>query len=70
MASAWEVVQESTGFSPNESDFGHTVGPLTLLHDAVTPSEARGNLVESESGIICAQLDCWLKICFHLPKKK
>ncbi len=34
MLSAREVCQESTGFSPNDLVFGHTVrGPLAVLRD-------------------------------------
>ncbi len=51
LLAAREVVQESTGFSPNELVFGHTVrGPLTLLHDAVAPEEPPSNLVEYVNG--------------------
>ena len=51
MLAAREVVQESTGFSPNELVFGHRVrGPLALLNDAVTPSETPSNLVDYVNG--------------------
>ncbi len=37
-----EVVKESTGFSPNELVFGHTVrGPIALLADEWRTSIAR-----------------------------
>lgn len=51
MLAAREVVQESTGFSPNELVFGHRVrGPLALLSDAVTPSETPSSLVDYVNG--------------------
>lgn len=45
---AWEVVQESTGFSPNKLVFGHTVrGPVVArLHDVVARPGPPGNPVE------------------------
>lgn len=48
-----EVVQDSTGFSPNELVFGHSVrGPLALLHDAVAPpsSDPPPNLIDYVNG--------------------
>lgn len=40
LLSAREVVQESTGFSPNDMIFGHTVrGPLAVLQTECQPSK-------------------------------
>ncbi|XP_027894500.1 uncharacterized protein LOC114157600 [Xiphophorus couchianus] len=51
LLAAREVVQESTGFSPNELVFGHAVrGPLKLLHDAVRPSQPPSNLIDYVNG--------------------
>lgn len=39
-----EVIQESTGFSPNDLFFGHTVhGPLAVLQDGLIESEPPKN---------------------------
>lgn len=44
-------VQESTGFSPDELVFGHTVcGPLNQLYDQVAQSEPPPNLIDYISG--------------------
>ncbi len=46
MLSAREVCQESTGFSPNDLVFGHTVrGPLAVLRDNWTESTPPKNLI-------------------------
>lgn len=46
MLSAHEVCQESTGFSPNDLVFGHTVrGPLAVLRDNWTESTPPKNLI-------------------------
>ena len=51
LLAAREVVQDSTGFSPNELVFGHTMlGPLKLLHDSVGLSEPPSNLVDYVNG--------------------
>ena len=51
LLAAREVVQESTGFSPNELVFGHTVrGPLALLHDPVAQPEPPQNLIDYVNG--------------------
>nr|XP_046229617.1 uncharacterized protein LOC124050808 isoform X1 [Scatophagus argus] len=51
LLAAREVSQESTGFSPNELVFGHTVrGPLTLAHDGVALSEPPSNLIDYVNG--------------------
>lgn len=42
-----EVVQESTGFSPNELVFGHTVrGPIALLADEWRTSDPPENVLD------------------------
>ena len=47
LLAAREVVQGSTGFSPNELVFGHTVrGSLALLHDPVAQPEPPQNLID------------------------
>lgn len=53
MLAAREVVQDSTGFSPNELVFGHSVrGLLALLHDAVAlpSSDPPPNLIDYVNG--------------------
>uniref|UniRef100_A0A4W6FVS0 Gypsy retrotransposon integrase-like protein 1 n=1 Tax=Lates calcarifer TaxID=8187 RepID=A0A4W6FVS0_LATCA len=51
LLAAREVVQESTGFSPNDLVFGHRVrGPLTLLYDHVGQSEPPVNLLDFVNG--------------------
>ena len=51
MLSAREVVQASTGFSPNDLVFGHSVrGPLALLQDGLVESEPPTNLVDYVNG--------------------
>ncbi|XP_034567353.1 uncharacterized protein LOC117832370 [Notolabrus celidotus] len=51
LLAAREVIQESTGFSPNELVFGHAVrGPLALLRDPVAPAEPPGDLREYVDG--------------------
>lgn len=51
LLAAREVTQESTGFSPNELVFGHTVCvPLTLLHDQWTRTEAPKNFINFVNG--------------------
>lgn len=51
LLAAREVVQESTGFSPNELVFSHTVhGPLTLLLDSIAKPEPPINLVDYING--------------------
>ena len=46
-----EVVQESTGFSPNELVFGHNVcGPLALLCDSVRLPEPPQNIIDYVNG--------------------
>lgn len=45
MLAAREVVQESTGFSPNDLVFGHTVrGPLAVFQDGLVEREPPKNL--------------------------
>lgn len=45
MLAGREVLQESTGFSPNDLVFGHTVrGPLAVLRDGWGTTEAPKNL--------------------------
>ncbi len=48
LLAAREVVQDSTGLSPNELVFGHSVrGPLAVLRDTVAPStEPQSNLID------------------------
>lgn len=42
-----EVMQESTGFSPNDLVFGHTVrGPLSLLYDQWKEADHPKNLLD------------------------
>lgn len=51
MLSAREVVQESTGFSPNDLVFGHTVrGLLALLRDGLVEGDPPKKLVHYVSG--------------------
>ena len=51
MLAAREVVQESTGFSPNDLVFGHTVrGPLAVLQDGLVEREPPKNLVDYVNG--------------------
>lgn len=51
LLAAREVVQVSTGFSPNELVFGHSVrGPLAVLHNGYQPSEPPHNLVDYVNG--------------------
>ena len=51
MLSAREVTQESTGFSPNDLVFGHTVrGPLSMLSDQWKMVEAPRNLLNYVNG--------------------
>lgn len=52
LLAAREVVQDSTGFSPNELVFGHSVrGPLAMLRDAAAPSsEPPSNLIDFVNG--------------------
>ncbi len=51
LLAAREVTQESTGFSPNDLVFGHTVrGPLTLLSDQWKETEAPKNLIDYVNG--------------------
>lgn len=50
LLAAREVVQESTGFSPNDLVFGHEVrGPLALLWDNWKEAEAQ-NLLDYVNG--------------------
>ena len=51
LMSAREVVQESTGFSPSELVFAHTVrGPLAVLQDDLKPGEPPVNLIDYVNG--------------------
>ena len=51
LLAAREVVQESTGFSPNDLVFGHTVhGPITLLRNPVAQPEPPQNLIDYING--------------------
>lgn len=51
LLAAREVVQESTGFSPNELVFAHTVrGPLSVIHDQWVPSAPPKDLVSYING--------------------
>ena len=51
LLAAREVVQESTGFSPNDLVFGHKVrGPLAVLRDGFVPEEPPRNLIEYING--------------------
>lgn len=51
MLAAREVTQESTGFSPNELVFGHTIrGPLAVLRDGWVPTEPSKKLTEYVDG--------------------
>lgn len=51
LLSAREVVQESTGFSPNDLVFGHKVrGPLAVLQDGCLPEEPPRNLIDYVNG--------------------
>lgn len=45
------MVQENTGFSPNELVFGHKVrGPLAVLQDGCLPEEPPQNLIDYVHG--------------------
>ncbi len=47
MLAAREVVRESTGFSPNDLVFGHTVhGPLVVLQEGLVESKPPRNLMD------------------------
>ncbi|XP_053294792.1 uncharacterized protein LOC128455141 [Pleuronectes platessa] len=51
LLAAREVIQESTGFSPNELVFGHKVrGPLAVLQDGCLPEDPPPNLKDYVSG--------------------
>lgn len=51
LLAAREVVQESTGFSPNDLVFGHKVrGPLAVLQDDCLPEEPPQNLIDYVNG--------------------
>lgn len=51
MLAAREAVQESTGFSPNDLVFGHTVrGPLAVLKDNCVDTDPPKNLVDFVNG--------------------
>ncbi len=51
MLAAREVTQESTGFSPNELVFGHTVrGPVAVLADSLREAEPPQNLIDFVNG--------------------
>lgn len=51
LLAAREVVQESTGFSPNELVFAHTVrGPLSVVRDQWMPSDPPQNLITYVNG--------------------
>lgn len=51
LLAAREVIQESTGFSPNDLVFGHTVrGPLALVRDNWTESQPPQNLIDYVNG--------------------
>ena len=51
MLSAREVIQESTGFSPNDLVFGHTVrGPLAAFRDGLVEVEPPRNLIDYVNG--------------------
>lgn len=51
LMSAREVVQESTGFSPNDLVFGHTVrGPLAVIKDALVDSDPPKNIIDYVNG--------------------
>ena len=54
LLAAREVVQESTGFSPNDLVFGHAVrGPLALVQDNWTESQPPRNLIDYVNGFRC-----------------
>ncbi|KAF7654545.1 hypothetical protein LDENG_00068500 [Lucifuga dentata] len=64
LLAAREVIQESTGFSPNELVFGHTVrGPLALLQDNLKEMQPPQNLVDyvKDLDIDCIRHKSWLK---------
>lgn len=72
LLAAREVVQESTGFSPNELVFGHTVrGPLTLLCDAVVKPEPprTSSTISMGSGIGCIWQGKWPEKSWFLPRR-
>lgn len=51
MLAAREVIQESTGFSPNDLVFGHTVcGPLAVLQDDWKKTPPPTNLIDYVNG--------------------
>ena len=52
MLAVREAVQESTGFSPNDLVFGHTVpGPLVVLKDSCVDTDPPKNLVNFVNGV-------------------
>lgn len=66
LLAAREVVQESTGFSPNEPVFAHTVhGPLSVIRDQWVMSDPPKNLISYVGlGIGFMRLRNWQnKIC-------
>ncbi len=51
LLAAREVVQESTGFSPNDLVFGHTVrGPLAIVQDKWMSPKPDQNLLDYVNG--------------------
>lgn len=51
MLAAREAVQDSTGFSPNDLVFGHSVrGPLAVLKSGLVSSDAPTNLIDYVNG--------------------
>lgn len=51
LLSAFEVVQESIGFSPNDLFFSHIIhGPLALLRDSWTEPDPTSNLLDFVNG--------------------
>uniref|UniRef100_A0A3B4ZKQ1 Gypsy retrotransposon integrase-like protein 1 n=1 Tax=Stegastes partitus TaxID=144197 RepID=A0A3B4ZKQ1_9TELE len=51
LLAAREAVQESTGFSPNDLVFGHSVrGPLSVLKDSWVKAEPPKNLIDYVNG--------------------
>ena len=51
--SAWEVVQETTGFSPNNLVYGYTMcGPLAVLRDDLAEVDPPTNLIDYVNGFL------------------
>ncbi|XP_062287781.1 uncharacterized protein LOC133992986 [Scomber scombrus] len=60
LLAAREVVQESTGFSPNELGFAHTVrGPLSVVYDQWKSTDPSQNLITYVNGFRQRLYETW-----------